>query len=46
MKIYFDNPEYDGQFLRALDYAPTRRSNWGGLRDRRADPPGRHDELV
>ena len=22
MKIYFDNPEYDGQFLRALDYAP------------------------
>ena len=22
MKIYFDNPEFDGQFLRALDYAP------------------------
>jgi pimeloyl-ACP methyl ester carboxylesterase len=22
MKIYFDNPEYDGQFLRAVDYAP------------------------
>jgi hypothetical protein len=22
MKIYFDNPEYDGQFLRSLDYAP------------------------
>jgi hypothetical protein len=22
MKIYFDNPEYDGQFLRTLDYAP------------------------
>jgi alpha-beta hydrolase superfamily lysophospholipase len=22
MKIYFDNPEYDGQFLRALDHAP------------------------
>ena len=22
MKIYFDNPECDGQFLRALDYAP------------------------
>ncbi|MGB9476063.1 MAG: alpha/beta fold hydrolase [Candidatus Udaeobacter sp.] len=22
MKIYFDNPEFDGQFLRALDYVP------------------------
>src|SRR5215467_3942797 len=22
MKIYFDNPEYDGQFLRAVDHAP------------------------
>src|SRR5262249_46808636 len=22
MKIYFDNPEYDGQFLRAIDHAP------------------------
>ncbi|MFL6552189.1 MAG: hypothetical protein DMF32_05090 [Verrucomicrobia bacterium] len=22
MKIYFDDPEYDGQFLRALDDAP------------------------
>ena len=22
MKIYFDNPEYDGQFLRTLDHAP------------------------
>ena len=22
MKIYFDDPEYDGQFLRALDHAP------------------------
>jgi len=22
MKIYFDDPEYDGQFLRALDYTP------------------------
>jgi hypothetical protein len=22
VKIYFDNPEYDGQFLRALGYAP------------------------
>jgi alpha-beta hydrolase superfamily lysophospholipase len=22
MKIYFDNPEFDGQFLRAIDYAP------------------------
>jgi pimeloyl-ACP methyl ester carboxylesterase len=22
LKIYFDNPEYDGQFLRALDHAP------------------------
>jgi pimeloyl-ACP methyl ester carboxylesterase len=22
VKIYFDNPEFDGQFLRALDYAP------------------------
>jgi pimeloyl-ACP methyl ester carboxylesterase len=22
MKIYFDDPEYDGQFLRTLDYAP------------------------
>jgi pimeloyl-ACP methyl ester carboxylesterase len=22
MKIYFDNPEYDGQLLRAIDYAP------------------------
>ncbi|HEU0275027.1 MAG TPA: alpha/beta fold hydrolase [Candidatus Udaeobacter sp.] len=22
MKIYFDNPEFDGQFLRAVDYAP------------------------
>jgi len=22
LKIYFDNPECDGQFLRALDYAP------------------------
>jgi pimeloyl-ACP methyl ester carboxylesterase len=23
MKIYFDDPEYDGQFLRAIDYAPA-----------------------
>ena len=23
MKIYFDDPEYDGQFLRAVDYAPV-----------------------
>jgi hypothetical protein len=23
MKIYFDDPEYDGQFLRAVDYAPA-----------------------
>ena len=23
MKIYFDNPEFDGQFLRALDYVPV-----------------------
>jgi hypothetical protein len=23
MKIYFDGPEYDGQFLRAIDYAPV-----------------------
>jgi pimeloyl-ACP methyl ester carboxylesterase len=23
MKIYFDDPEYDGQFLRAVGYAPT-----------------------
>jgi hypothetical protein len=22
MKIYFDDPEYDGQFLRTLDYVP------------------------
>jgi len=22
MKIYFADPEYDGRFLRALDYAP------------------------
>jgi hypothetical protein len=22
MKIYFDDPEYDGQFLRTLDHAP------------------------
>jgi pimeloyl-ACP methyl ester carboxylesterase len=22
VKIYFDNPEFDGQFLRAVDYAP------------------------
>jgi hypothetical protein len=22
VKVYFDNPEFDGQFLRALDYAP------------------------
>ena len=22
MKIYFDDPEYDGQFLRTLDYTP------------------------
>jgi hypothetical protein len=22
VKIYFDNPEFDGQFLRPLDYAP------------------------
>jgi hypothetical protein len=22
VKVYFDNPELDGQFLRALDYAP------------------------
>jgi len=22
MKIYFDDPKFDGQFLRALDYAP------------------------
>jgi pimeloyl-ACP methyl ester carboxylesterase len=22
VKIYFDNPEFDGQFLRSLDYAP------------------------
>ena len=22
MKTYFDNPEYDGQFLRAVDHAP------------------------
>jgi hypothetical protein len=22
MKIYFDDPEYDGQFLRTLDYGP------------------------
>ena len=22
MKIYFDDPEYDGQFLRSVDYAP------------------------
>jgi hypothetical protein len=22
MKLYFDDPEYDGQFLRALDCAP------------------------
>src|SRR5262249_33480872 len=22
MKIYFDNPEYDGQFLRAVDHTP------------------------
>ena len=23
MKIYFDDPEYDGQFLRSVDYAPV-----------------------
>jgi hypothetical protein len=23
MKIYFDDPEHDGQFLRAIDYAPA-----------------------
>src|SRR5215472_15351045 len=23
MKIYFEDPEYDGQFLRAIDYAPV-----------------------
>ena len=23
MKIYFGDPEYDGQFLRAVDYAPA-----------------------
>jgi hypothetical protein len=23
MKIYFDDPECDGQFLRAIDYAPA-----------------------
>ena len=23
MRIYFDDPEYDGQFLRAIDYAPA-----------------------
>lgn len=23
VKIYFDNPEFDGQFLRSLDYAPV-----------------------
>jgi pimeloyl-ACP methyl ester carboxylesterase len=23
MKIYFDDPEYDGQFLRSVDYAPA-----------------------
>ena len=23
MKIYFDDPEYDGQFLRAIDYVPA-----------------------
>jgi len=22
LKIYFDDPEYDGQFLRTLDYGP------------------------
>ncbi|HZS16501.1 MAG TPA: hypothetical protein VFA51_01075 [Candidatus Udaeobacter sp.] len=22
MKIYFENPEFDGQFLRAVEYAP------------------------
>ena len=22
MKLYFDNPEYDGQFLRTVDHAP------------------------
>ena len=23
MKIYFGDPEYDGQFLRSIDYAPA-----------------------
>jgi hypothetical protein len=23
MKIYFGDPEYDGQFLRSVDYAPA-----------------------
>ena len=45
MKIYFDDPEYDGQFLRSVDYAPVG-AQIAGVGDCRANHGGRHNKLV
>jgi len=46
MKIYFADPEYDGQFLRTLDYAPLGAQIGEAWAIAAPDQSGRRGELV
>jgi hypothetical protein len=46
MKIYFDDPEYDGQFLRSVDYTPVGAQIGEAWAIAAQIEVGGHDELV